>query len=131
MGTLGRAITLALGAILSLVGLWGTSAAIRLTSFVWSNLSTERYVFTPATVIYQGLWVVVALCVLATGISLIVSGWKRKRHNLIPGPTLYILGFILGAIGVFLFMFNQVPFAIGTFIAGLLLIYSEWAFRIT
>lgn len=121
----------ALGAVLSLGGIWATWAALKLLSFVWSHLSTETYAFTQSTVVYQGLWLIVALCVLIAGISLVISAWKRKRHDLVPGPTLYILGIALGAIGIFLFVFNQILFAIGTFIVGILFIYSEWSFRIT
>lgn len=131
VGTLGRVIMFALGAVLSLGGIWATWAALKLLSFVWSHLSTETYAFTQSTVVYQGLWLIVALCVLIAGISLVISAWKRKRHDLVPGPTLYILGIALGAIGIFLFVFNQILFAIGTFIVGILFIYSEWSFRIT
>ncbi len=46
---------------------------------------------------------VVALCFISTGISLLIAAWKQKTHDVVPGPTIYILGVSLVATAMLFF----------------------------
>lgn len=119
-----------LGAALTVVGVWGTVVVFRLLQFT-NSLTEMQSPFTSGSTLYYVLWLVAGLSLLIAGISLIVSGLRRKRHDLVPGPTLYFLGLSLCGIGFFLLTFGQIGYSVAAIIIGLLLIYWEWTLAIT
>ncbi len=53
----------------------------------------------------QLFWVlcgVVALCLLMLGVNFSSAAWRRRSHNIVPGPTLYLLGVTLVILGMFM-----------------------------
>lgn len=53
-------------------------------------------------ILFRLLWALVALCFVATGLSLLVAAVRQRRNNMVPGPTLYVLGSTLVIIALFL-----------------------------
>jgi len=68
---------------------------------------------------------------LITGLSLIYSGLKKKAYDLVPGPTLYLLGLCIIGIGFCLLLAAQFPLAIGAILFGIAICYWEWAYEIS
>ncbi len=130
--SLGRSILVVIvGLAISVAGLWFTFFAFRFVTFVAFNLFNDHYPYNYGTVIYYSVWQVAALCLLISGISVVRSGFKRKRHDLVPGPTLYLLGLSVIVIGFFLFTFDNMLLAVLAVVLGALLVYWEWAYAIT
>ena len=45
---------------------------------------------------------VVGLCVIMLGVNFLGAAWRRQSHNIVPGPTLYLLGVTLVILGMFM-----------------------------
>ena len=53
----------------------------------------------------QLFWVlcgIVALCLIMLGVNFLGAAWTRRAHNIVPGPTLYLLGATLVILGMFM-----------------------------
>jgi len=124
-------ITLVIGALVLVAGLWATyvysANAMHTLEVIRSNATTS---FFP-TIVLPVLWLVAAAMVAVAGFSLLVSGLMRRRHNLIPGPTLYLLGLSIIGIGIHFLAHHQlIPGAVAT-VAGLVICYWEFAFDVS
>lgn len=53
-------------------------------------------------VLFRILWGIVAAAFVATGVSLLSAAIWQRRTNMVPGPTLYVMGAALVIIGMFL-----------------------------
>ncbi|NNF16145.1 MAG: hypothetical protein HKN70_05315 [Gammaproteobacteria bacterium] len=58
--------------------------------------------FGQKEMIFRALWGIVAIAFVATGLSLLLAAIRRRHTNMVPGPTLYILGAALVIISMFL-----------------------------
>ncbi len=45
---------------------------------------------------------VIALCLLMLGANFLSAAWRRSTHNIVPGPTLYLLGVTLVILAMFM-----------------------------
>lgn len=116
-------LTTVAGIILALAGLAGSITLVR----VVTHLLMGEYAFLSTLVIYQTVWLVIFASLFITGLSLVISGVKRKKHDIVPGPTLYILGLALVVNGFFLLIYSQTLYAVVAIAIGAILIYLEWA----
>lgn len=69
----------------------------------------------------QLFWVlcgVVALCLLMLGVNFVSAAWRRRSHNIVPGPTLYLLGVTLVILGMFMAVGGAWLSALALIIAG-------------
>lgn len=85
-------------------GLIFTGGAVVLLYVVARLLYPGQTTFTASTH-DQLFWVlcgVVALCLLLLGCNFLSGAWHRRSHNVVPGPTLYLLGVTLVILGMFL-----------------------------
>lgn len=124
-------VVLVCGVLATIAGGIGLKLAWPLFDYVLSESSRSDSPFTYASIIYQGVWLLVALCTLIAGLSLIVSALRRKEHDLIPGPTLYFLGLGLAVIGGFLIMGGLSWQAAALIGGGFFLIYWEWVYHVS
>lgn len=124
------------GALLSIVGGWATFAYARVLLTRPDGANGLDAGFLDVT--YSGgglvlliLWLATAVLLLITGLCLIYSGWTRKAYDLIPGPTLYLLGLCIVGIGICLLLVGQFPTAIAAILFGIAVCYWEWAYEIS
>ncbi len=120
-----------IGAIILVIGIFGLQPSWQILNTVFSEFNTTSSPYTYASLIYQGLWLLVTVCTVITGLSLIVSALRRKQFDLIPGPTLYFLGLGLSVIAGFLLMSGLSWQAVAMLMTGLFLIYWEWAYHVS
>lgn len=66
------------------------------------------------------------ICVVAAGLSLCWSAWHGRDRDLIPGPTLYLLGLFLIVLAVQAWMVSGSALYLTLIIAGLGLIVMEY-----
>ena len=52
--------------------------------------------------LFWALCAIVALCLLMLGVNFVSAAWRRRSHNIVPGPTLYLLGVTLVILGMFM-----------------------------
>lgn len=119
------------GALILVLGLFGIKPTWQVFSTILSEFNMPDSPYSYVTLIYQGLWLLVAVCTAIAGLSLIISALRRKQFDLIPGPTLYFLGLALAVIGCFLLMGGIGWQAIAIIVTGLFLIYWEWAYHVS
>ena len=112
MALAGLALTL-----FCLTGALRVSAQVRVLA-EQVDLSTH---FTLQTLV----WLLIFISGAITGIALVVSAIRRRRHNLVPGPTLYFLGAGLLFNGIILLADTAYFWAVSSVIAGAVLVYLE------
>ena len=66
------------------------------------------------------------VCALVAGLSLFLSALQGRQRNLIPGPTLYLLGLFLCVVAVQVGLTTSTPLALVGVRAGLGLIVREY-----
>jgi hypothetical protein len=59
--------------------------------------------FSQRDTLYVAVWSVFSASLLAAGLSLLYAAWRARRHNMVPGPTLYVTGASLLVIALFVF----------------------------
>lgn len=119
-------LLISLGVVASLAGAAGSLLlAIMLTQLVPQILQSGASFFAP-TVVFQVLWLVFSAALFVTGLSLLTSGWNDKRHDVVPGLTLYYLGASLFMIGLLLLTFGDLPFAAAACVGGAFIMWLEW-----
>lgn len=87
--------------------------------------SGVRAFLTPF-VIYHFLWWCFFASLAIAAISALISVTRGRTSDLVPGPTLYLLGSTLVVNGLFLFMFGAWVFAVSAIAAGILLMLVEY-----
>ena len=93
---------------------------------VVSQLLDGSRVYSHNFAIYNALWTVFFISLLIAGISLIISGKRRKTHDLVPGISLYLAGASLIVIGFYLFIYDDLLYALIAMVIGLILVVAEW-----
>ena len=76
--------------------------------------------------LFRLLWGVVAASFAATGISLLIAAAKKQRTNIVPGPTLYILGVALVVIAMILVSDGGIVGGAVTGVAGMAMMWLEY-----
>lgn len=121
------------GALLMFVGVIIAGVGVAL-SFVVGILLYDQYQAASTgslsvgthQFLYEGLWFVFFLSLAVLGISLLFSGFNRRRHNVVPGPTLYLMGASLLAIALMMIMYGQTLHAVVAAVVGVILMVVEW-----
>ncbi|MFK8067563.1 MAG: hypothetical protein AB8D52_04890 [Gammaproteobacteria bacterium] len=124
-------VILIIGALILAIGIFWLKPTWQVFQTVLSEFNTLNSPYTYASLIYQGLWLLVAVCTVIAGLSLMMSAIRRKQFDLIPGPTLYFLGLALSVIAGFILMSGLSWQAMAILIIGLFLIYWEWAYHVS
>ncbi len=86
---------------------------------------SEQYDLSTHFTLQTLVWLLIFVSGAVTGIALVVSAIRRRPHNLVPGPTLYFLGAGLLFNGIILLADTAYVWAIGSLVAGAVLVYLE------
>ncbi|MFK8028858.1 MAG: hypothetical protein AB8G18_01345 [Gammaproteobacteria bacterium] len=94
---------------------------------VWRLLAGETsYEISGHDKLFWALCGVVALCLLLLAINFLSAAWSRRAHNVVPGPTLYLLGVTLVILGMFVATSGALPAALVLGFAGFATMYLEY-----
>ncbi len=118
-----------LGVLLGLPGMIGTLA---LVTVLVSRISLDQQgggLFVKQFM-YEGLWLLFFASLFVLGASLVVSSARQVTRNVVPGPTLYVMGSSLMVIGLMMLMYDNFWQAMAAMGVGLLLMIAEWYYDI-
>lgn len=99
-----RAAAAVTGLLLTATGgltLFGAGAAFSGLSGGWAS-SDNALMFSNRDLLHVVVWAIFAASLVAAGLSLLHASVVARRHNLVPGPTLYVAGVSAVVIGFFL-----------------------------
>lgn len=113
----------ALFAALAAAGLIGMGSHFLI---VISHVLDGSIAYSRNFVIYNALWIILFISLLIAGISLIISGARRKLRDLVPGISLYLAGASLIVIGFYLLIYDELIYAVVAMAVGLTLMIVEW-----
>jgi hypothetical protein len=116
-----------LGAIAAILGAAGILAISPMLAYLIPKLTSGEYHYLFNLVLFQLMWAVFFISLLVAGIKLIISGVKRKRHDIIPGLTLYFLGAALIVNGLLMLTYGHTLYAGITVLIGAAVAYIEWS----
>ncbi len=118
------------------IGLAGVGATVGgvLGGFVELRLLSQDFLttvegtrsFLTSMAIYHAVWLVFFLALLAVGMSLIASTISGRSEDIVPGPSLYIMGTALVIAGMFQLVFGNVELAAVTGLVGIVLMVVEY-----
>lgn len=126
-----RRFVIALGALLTVLGVAGTLGLSAILFFLFQSIVEGGQGVWTSLALFHALWLVFALSLFATGVNLIVAGVQRRRRDLVPGPWLYLLGASLAVIGLYLLLYQPAWYAWLALLAGLVVVWAEWALEVT
>lgn len=128
----GRAmITLIIGVLILAIGAWGSYLYGLNVLHVAQSLGDAATPFTTPAIVLSSLWLVAAIMLAIAGLSLVISALIRRPRNLIPGPTLYLLGLAVVGIGIYFLVFEQWVPGIVAAVVGIVICYWEYAFDVS
>ena len=120
-------LIIVLGAIAAVLGAAGILAISPMLVYLIPKLTSGEYRYLFNLVLFQFMWAVFFISLLIAGIKLIISGVKRKRHDIIPGLTLYFLGAALIVNGLLMLTYGHTLYAGITVLIGVAVAYIEWS----
>ncbi len=106
-------------------GLGGFTELRLLSQDFLTTVEGTRTFLTPLA-IYHAVWLVFFLTLLAVGVSLMVSVIKGRSRDIVPGPSLYIMGTSLVIAGMFQLVFGNIELAAVTGLIGIVLMVVEY-----
>lgn len=112
------------GVIAGAAGVMGGFANVRLLVASLQG-STGAGLFTPMTAYYFA-WLVFFGGLIAVGISLVAAAMQGRREDIVPGPSLYLMGAALLVAGMAQLLFGRPGLAAATGLAGIVLMYVEY-----
>lgn len=92
--------------------------------------ASGNYSVTSHQYLYEGLWLVFLVSLSVLGLSLVISGFQKRQHDIVPGPTLYLMGASLLGIALMMTMYGQVLHAVVAAMAGVTLMVIEWYYDV-
>ncbi len=122
---LGRAGIGVAGVIAAVAGFIGAFANIRLLAGDLAGTPGFSSMLAPMTA-YHFAWLVFFGALVAAGISLMAAAVQGRREDIVPGPSLYLMGAALLIAGMAQLLFGRAALAGLTGLAGLLLIFLEY-----
>lgn len=123
---MGRAAIGLAGVGASVGGALGSFAELRLLSQnIFTTVEGTRSFLTPLA-IYHAVWLVFFLALLVVGVSMIVSTIRGRSSDIIPGPSLYVMGTSLVVAGMFQMVFGNIEMAAITGLIGVVLMVVEY-----
>ena len=96
-------------------------------AYLIPKLISGEYSYLFNLVLFQFMWAVFFVSLLVGGIKLIISGLQRRRHDIIPGLTLYFLGSALIVNGFLMLIYGHVLYAGIAILNGFIVVYIEWS----
>ncbi len=121
-----RPVITALGVVLAILGAAAVLRISTMLAFLLPRLADGELAFFWHQGLFQVMWAIFAVSLLITGISLIISGVRGKRRDLVPGLTLYFLGASLVINGLLLLIYGY-PLYGGVAVAvGAVAVLVEW-----
>lgn len=110
-----------LGLLMAAAGILFTGGGAVLLYVVARLLSAglESFEFSGHDQLFWALCGVVALCLLMLGVNFVSAAWRRRSHNIVPGPTLYLLGVTLVILAMFMAVGGAWPAAFALALAGI------------
>ena len=76
--------------------------------------------------LYQAVWMVFFLAMLAAGISLMIAAIRGRSSDIVPGPSIYVMGTTLVIAGMFQLLFGEFERAAVTGLVGMVLMVAEY-----
>jgi len=116
-----------IGALAATLGAAGVLAISPMLAYLIPKLTSGEYSFFFNLVLFQVMWAVFFVSLLVAGIKLIISGVQRKRHDIVPGLTLYFLGAALIVNGFLMLMYGHALYAGIAIVVGSVVTYIEWS----
>ena len=116
-----------IGALAATLGAAGVLAISPMLAYLIPKLTSGEYSYFFNLVLFQMMWAVFFLSLLVAGIKLIISGVQRKRHDIIPGLTLYFLGAALIVNGFLMLTYGHALYAGIAIVVGSVVAYIEWS----
>ncbi|MFK8014166.1 MAG: hypothetical protein AB8G17_01830, partial [Gammaproteobacteria bacterium] len=77
--------------------------------------------------LYVLVWVIFSASLIIAGVSLLGASYRARRHNMVPGPTLYVAGASLMVIAFFLVAAHALLPAIAAAIIATSLMIAEYS----
>lgn len=122
---MGRAGIGVAGVIAVVAGIIGAFANLRLLAGSVAAVPDFGGLLAPMTAYYFA-WLTFFGGLVAAGISLMVAAVQGRREDIVPGPSLYLMGAALLIAGMAQLLFGRSALAGLTGLAGLLLMYLEY-----
>lgn len=123
---MGRAAIGLAGVGATVGGVLGSFAEIRLLRQDFLTTAEGTRSFLTPMVAYHAVWLVFFLALLAVGVSLIVSTVTGRSDDVVPGPSLYVMGSSLVIAGMFQLVFGNIELAAVTGLVGIVLMVVEY-----
>ncbi len=112
------------GLLLTAAGGFTLFSAIRVLAG-WTGLDSA-VMFSNRDALYVLVWAIFAASLVGAGLSLVHASVIARRHNLVPGPTLYIAGVSAVVIGLFLIAGGALLPAAVAVVVGAALMAAEY-----
>ncbi|MEL7310979.1 MAG: hypothetical protein AAFN07_05690 [Pseudomonadota bacterium] len=109
-----------LGLVLALVAGYGLWSYIQLVAFVIDAAGSGSL-----SLDYLPLGLAIG-CTLVAGLSLLVSAINGRSRNLVPGPTLYLLGLSIAVVAIQVWLTTGDPISLLGLLVGAVLIVLEY-----
>ncbi len=126
-GTACSRVLIFLGALAAILGAAGVLAISPMLAYLIPKITDGEYAYLFNLVLFQVMWAVFFVSLLVTGIKLIISGMQRKRHDIVPGLTLYFLGAALIVNGFLMLTYGHLLYAGIAIVVGSVVAYIEWS----
>ncbi|MGF1645117.1 MAG: hypothetical protein ACFCUJ_15880 [Thiotrichales bacterium] len=120
-----------LGIVATLVGLIGAIGVGAVLAYMVSELSAGRLHYLLHQALFQAVWWVFFASLFTVGLHLIISGYTRRKRDLVPGVSLYFLGLALVVNGLILLVYSNPLYGLTALLVGVVLVFIEWRFDIT
>jgi hypothetical protein len=126
-GAMRSRLIILLGIFAAIIGAAGGLGISPMLAYLIPKLMSGEYFYLFNLVLFQFMWAVFFVSLLVGGIKLIISGLQRKRHDIIPGLTLYFLGSALIVNGFLMLIYGHVLYAGIAILNGFIVVYIEWS----
>ena len=123
---IGRALIGLAGGGATAGGVLGGFANLSLFTRSFSQAADGERVFLTSMAFYYAIWIVFFMALLAAGISLMVAAIKGWSDDIVPGPSIYVMGTSLVIAGMFQLVFGNIELAAVTGLVGVVLMVVEY-----
>lgn len=123
---IGRATIGLIGVGLSVGGGIGGFSNLRLLAQDVSTTVEGTRAFLTSMAVYHFAWLAFFVAALAAGISLIAASIQGRSEDIVPGPSIYVMGASLIVAAMFQLMFGRPGLAAASAVAGIALMVAEY-----
>ena len=120
-------LIMALGLVFAAAGAAGALLLTFMLGVLVPEFLQGRVTFLSFQLLFQLMWLVFFVSLFITGLSLLRSGARRKRKDLVPGLTLYFLGAALVVNGMMLMTFGDMTRGVVLTVTGIAAMLVEWS----